>query len=519
MGWHCHAYRHSLAVLMASNLNLRVLIKTVADLTQLGGLMKMLRGLSRPAKALGLVLRSVGADLLKMGMGAAAGITALSAGLWTMVRRTADAGDAALLAAQKTGVQIEAYQRLAYAAKMSAVEAEALDTSLKFLNVSVDAAGRGSKQDAQAFRDLGISLRDANGNLKPTESLLIEVADRFKDLESVPRKTAIAMALFGRSGVDMIPMLNEGGAAIRQWGEEAQAAGLVMSLQAAKDADEFNDGLDRLKGAALGLGMSLTGGLLPHLTELIEKARAFIAANKPQIIAQMTSAITQFAASMPAVLQGLSSIIKLIADISGVVGPVVGALGGFQKVLDLLATLMVGRLAIAIWTSVKAVWALNGAMYANPIGIVIIAIGGLIVAGWMLYRNWGKIVSWVKKAWGGLVNFFGDLGGKMKSAFKLAIDALWHIIPPWLRMIFRGAKFVLNVARNNLGQPPDGQAEASRRRSIAPTPAIPSRNSAINNGGTLIIDGRNMPRGVQLRATPADPRSRWEVNYRGGGVD
>lgn len=476
-------------------LNLRVLIQAVDRATgPLRRIVGGLNGLTKPGRAAGLVIRDLGGDLKKMAMVGAAAMALLAGGLWTVIQRTADAGDAALLASQKTGVQIESYQRLAYAAGLANVASEEFDNGLKFLNQSIDAAGRGSKQDARAFTDLGIRLKGANGEAKSTEAVLREVADRFKSLPDGPRKTAIAMALFGRSGVDMIPMLNEGGDALKRWGEEAQAAGLVMSEQAARDADEFNDSLDRLKGGAMGLAVSIGSGLLPQLTPLIEKARQFILANKPEIIAQMTKVVGELAEAAPALISALLAIVKLIAALAKIVGPIVKALGGFGAVLDILAGIMIGRLAVAIWMAVKAVWGLNAAFYANPVGLVIAGIAALIFAGWLLYRNWDKVVAFIKRAWSGIVTFFQALGGKMKAAFKSAVDALWQMLPAWLRTLFRVGSYTVRVVGQGLnGRGPGGGAP----RPAAPRPAVGAADRGRNDrldvnlrvaGGRPVVD-------------------------------
>lgn len=144
-------------------LNLRVLIEAVDRIT--GPMRAISRavgpGLARSARIGGMAVVSLGRDLRQMALMGGAAVIALSAAVFGLIKRTADAGDAALLAAQKTGVQIESYQRLAYAAGMAGVETTGFDDSLKFLNLSIDAAGRGSKADARAFRQLGISIKDA----------------------------------------------------------------------------------------------------------------------------------------------------------------------------------------------------------------------------------------------------------------------------------------------------------------------------------------------------------------------
>jgi hypothetical protein len=513
-------------------LNLRVLIQAVDKATSpLRGVSRGLSGLVRPAKMAGRVMLDLGRDMFKMALMGTAAVTAIGAGIWTLVRRTADQGDAALLASQKTGVQIEAYQRLAYAAKLANVEAEGLDTGLKFLNASIDAAGQGSKQDAKAFGDMGISLKDTEGQLRATEDILIDVADRFEKMPDGPRKTALAMAIFGRSGVDMIPMLNEGGAAIRKWGEEAQAAGLILSEQAAKDADAFNDSLDRLKMGVFGMGNTLVSDLMPQLTGAIEYMRTFILANKPAIIAKMTEVFQDLAAAAPPIIDGLVSIIGFLGQLARVIGPIIEATGGWGQILDALALIMLVKVGVAIWSAVAAVWGLNGAMYANPIGLVILAVVALIAIVFVLVRNWGtitrimgelwdKLINWVTGQWTKFVNFFKGIGAAMSSAFRGAIDALWNMIPGWLRKIMTGAAFALRVVGNGLNGGAPGGGGPGGGRPPAPRPQLPGGGSAQVGGRIVVgVDRSGAPR---VRSATSNNRAVPLVvqdSYRGSGVD
>ena len=507
-----------------ANLNLKVLIKAVAELKPVTQMAAALGRLNKPARAAGMVFRSVGRDIVTMGRIGVAGIAAYSAAivgamgaLFRYGRTVANASEEMEAAAQRAGMASRSYQRLAFAADRSEISTEKFDSALKGFNLRIDAASRGNDRAAEGFARLGIRLRDAHGQLKPTEALLEEAADKLSALPDGARKSALAMALFGEAGADMLPMLDKGGQAIRALGDHAERTGQVMSEQFARDASEFNDKVDDLKGNILGLGNTLMGGLFPQLTQIIGKLQAFIDANRPEIIRLMTEVTNQLVAATPGLINGLGDIIKVIQDLATIIGPVVAALGGFHKVLDLLAVLMIGRLAIAIWTAVQAVWALNGAMYANPIGLVIISIAGLIAAGWMLYRNWDKVVAWIKKAWSGIVSFFTDLGKKMKAAFKLAIDALWLMLPPWLRMIFRGARFVLKVAGSGLGGgAPGGGAPAAPS---APNPAAPgTRRPGPSQVDVNVLTRHEGPPRVSVRAS-GDAIGSVSRNYRGGGVD
>ncbi len=498
-----------------STLNLSVLIKAVDRATApIRAIMRSVQGMTRVSKIAGLAMVSLGRDLRNMALVGVTAVTALSLGLLRVVRSTSDAGEAAMAASQKTGVAVTSYQRLAYAAEQAEASTEALDDGLKFLNLSIDAAGRGSRTDARAFAQLGIAIKDANGNVKPTEAIFLEAATALKGMEDGSRKAAIAQALFGRGGIELIPMLNEGGDAIRAMGDEAERAGLVLSEEAARNAGIFNDSLGALQGQVQGLGRTLATNLLPGLIKAVAWLRKMLDANRPEILRQLQSALTGVAKATPGVVRGIMSITKNLGDIARVVGPLVRAMGGFGVVLDIMAGLMIGRVAAAIWAATSAVMGLNGAMWANPIGLVIAGIAGLVFVGWLLYRNWAKVWGGIMKMWGGLEKFFGDLGPKIQTAFKRAVGGLWNLVPPWLRMIFKGVAFTLDVARNGFGSAPSGGASGSRPS--APRPALPAGRSQLDAGGRMRIDLFDNRR-PQLSATPNDPRMVYDWGaYRGG---
>ncbi len=385
--------------------------------------------------------------------------------------------------------------RISYAAKQGGVEAEALADALNFLNLSSAGAARGSKQDAQAFRDLGISILDASGQIKPADQLLGEIADKFAKLPNGARQAQIAAALFGRAGRDLIPMLEEGAAGIEKWGDVAERLGKVMSQEDAEAADKFNDSLNDLHASIFGLSNGIAGGLLPQLTALIQRLTAMISANKPAILTRMRALFVQIGEALPGIISGLSDFAKFLGQIAAALSPLIALLGGFNGVMDVLAVVMVTRVAVAIWSAVSAVYGLNGAMLANPIGLVIAAIAALVLVVVLMVKNWGQFAAFfdrmwprikkvaasaigfmarlflnftpyglIIKHWASIGSFFTGLWDDIKAAFKVGIDAVWSILPPWFRQVLRGAIFVVRAV-TGIGAPPtssDGAGPASR---------------------------------------------------------
>lgn len=199
-----------------------------------------------------------------IGLALAAGATAAV----VAIKSTIDHMDEMSKAAQKVGVSTEEFSKLTYAAQLADVSMDTLASAMGKLTKSQAAALNASSQQAKVFEALGISIKDASGNLRSSSDVLVEFADRFKALQGSPEAMAAGFALFGRSFQDLIPLLNDGGAGIRAAGDELESLGGVLNTKAGQAAQEFNDNLESLKVAAGALAMQVASELLPELISL-----------------------------------------------------------------------------------------------------------------------------------------------------------------------------------------------------------------------------------------------------------
>jgi len=92
------------------------------------------------------------------------------------------------------------------------------------------AAAQGSSSMKDKFGLMHVSFQNSDKTLRNTTSVLEDLADRFHGMPDGPTKTALALQLLGRSGKEMIPLLNEGGESIRSMVEEAKQLGLVIGV-------------------------------------------------------------------------------------------------------------------------------------------------------------------------------------------------------------------------------------------------------------------------------------------------
>ena len=191
--------------------------------------------------------------------------------------------------AQKIGVTTEALSSLEYAAKLADVSSESLQTGMVKLVRSMSDAASGTERTQKVFKALGVQYQDSTGKLRKADDVFREISQRLSEMEDGSTKTAIAVELFGRSGANLIPLLNEGESGLKAMAEEASNLGLVISTEAGKAAEEFNDNLTRLGAAVDGAANKVAAELLPDMVELSNQVVQM--ANDPAFVSGLATAI------------------------------------------------------------------------------------------------------------------------------------------------------------------------------------------------------------------------------------
>ncbi|MDH5640847.1 MAG: hypothetical protein OEY28_06100, partial [Nitrospira sp.] len=209
-------------------------------------------------------LAGIGFGALVAGGAAAGGTMAL------LAQQTAETGDHFAKLSQKTGMTTEFLSGLNHAMEMSGGNTTQMAMALKGFEKRMVFATEGVNEYSRAYDTLGISVKDQSGNLKKSEDLLMEVADKFAKLKDGAQKTTLAVKIFNdEGGLAMIPMLNEGAAGIKKLTEEAERLGLVWSGEDAAAAAQFSDQLDLLTKAGTGLAQTIGKELIPYGIALV----------------------------------------------------------------------------------------------------------------------------------------------------------------------------------------------------------------------------------------------------------
>lgn len=171
---------------------------------------------------------------------------------------------------QKVGVNTTTLQVFGAMARLSGSDLDGVSKALGIMSKNMLSAEIKGEDANKALKALGISSKDSNDVLRSSDQILIDVADKFKNMEDGTTKTAIAMMLFGKSGKDMIPVLNQGSEGIKEMHDRMERLGTLINQDTIQAAGAFNDRLDELGMMTKGLAQRVMGELTPSLDNLVK---------------------------------------------------------------------------------------------------------------------------------------------------------------------------------------------------------------------------------------------------------
>ena len=242
---------------------------------------------------------------------AAAGLTGL-VGLAVKAGTTAD--DLNTLAKQ-TGFTTEELQKMQYAA-------DRIDVSMETITGAAQKMTRQLSSSEQKFTDLNVATRNQDGTFRDVTEIFYDTVEALSQIQNETERDTVAMDIFGKSANELAGIIDDGGEALRQMGEEAENAGLILSQDTLDAANQFNDAIDELKAKAqaafMSSGATLAENLIPAMEKLVEvgtKILTFIASLDSGTLEMITVTLLLAAAISP-VLTAISKGITLMSTIS-----------------------------------------------------------------------------------------------------------------------------------------------------------------------------------------------------------
>lgn len=255
---------------------------------------------------------------------------------------------------------------------------------------------------AKALDGLGVEVLDVEGNVRNMVELMGEMAQATEHMGSGER-LAILKEVFGERPAAALSelMAQEGAGGITKYLEVMQDAEGTTQAMADRMNETAHGSMKQLQSAVESVQISLGTMLIPAMrvaTGFLTRAAAAMQnftekyPNLSKWIVLITAGLISF--KVAAIALGYAFTFVRGAWLSAVL---------VAKTLNVWFTLIrtstiastTAQYAAAagakIWAGAQ--WLLNAAMTANPIGLIIAAIAALIGVGYLLVKNWDKVID------------------------------------------------------------------------------------------------------------------------------
>lgn len=350
----------------------------------------------------------------------AAGAAAAGAAIFAFTSKIAEQNDEVGKLGQRIGITAQAINELGFVAQLNGGSVNGMSSSLENLSKTASEAARGLGAGVEAFGILGVSATDANGQIKQTDELLLDVADAVSKLDSQSQK----LELLSKLGIDssLLLTIEQGSEAIRKQREEVKALGFVLDQNATKGAADFNDAMLRVKTVVGGVSSAIGTKLMKQITPMINAFLEWFKANK-EIIKQN---LNSFFEKLTRVIHALFNIgVRVVR----VINSIVDAFGGWKIALGAVAVAMTALNARVLLLP-ALILAAGAAMFLliedlvafangadSQLGALAkksdgfrIALESIVEVLAMVSKGWGLIFSDGEKALDGLMLLIEDIG-------------------------------------------------------------------------------------------------------------
>ncbi len=338
-------------------------------------------------------------------------ITATVGTMAAFATKSAETADRVDKLSAKIGISKKAFQEWDYVLGQNGADIEKMQTGMKTLVQQMDMANKGTESAQNAFKALNLTWQDGNGQLKTQEQMMEEAIMALASMENGTEKAKLATELFGKAGIDMMPMLNGGAEAITELKNRAGELGLVMSDEAVTAGVVLGDTMDDVKKSFGMLGTEIGVAVMPIFQKFLE----WILANLPKIkedfgkvvdfiknaIAILVKFWEENGTAIKAVTDKIFSAIKVIIDT---------AMNIIRNVIKVITGIIKGDWS-TVWEGIKGIFT---SVWEGMKNLLPMLLDGLF--------------SILK----GAFNIFKDLGSGMFNAVWDGLKSVWSSISSWV---------------------------------------------------------------------------------------
>lgn len=323
------------------------------------------------ASAFGSALNAVGekaqvvAEKTKALSAAAAGALA---GIVTLTVTAAKQADEWDTMSQQIGLSTEAIQKFQYASERVDVDFSTITGAITRMKSNLDST-------SGVWEKIGVQVKDQHGQYRDIEAIFFDTIKALSRIENETERDTVAMDIFGKKANELAGIIDDGGAALKELGDEAESLGLIVSDEDIERMTQYDDLLEGMKAQIKAALVSVAIPAIEALTPLVLK------------LSEAIKAIAQRLANMnPVVMIIIMMVLALVAAISPVatlIARITIAVRGLAAAIPLIST--------ALQTVQASATALMSNPYVLMIGLIIAALVLLGIAIYEVVQHWDEI--------------------------------------------------------------------------------------------------------------------------------
>lgn len=318
------------------------------------------------------------------GLSMAAG--ALGGALLANTFNAAKQADEIATLAKQYGVTTDEIQKMNYAQNLVDVSTDSMLGSMAKMTKQMGA-------ENSAFEELGVSIKNTDGTMRDSTDVWYDVLKALGDVENETERDILAQELFGKSAMELAGIIDDGGASLQAYGQEAEDAGVILSQDGVSAAVQFNDAMDRLKatltGDLLQAGASLAESLVPVLENIVG------------VVSQLFGWLANLDGSTQTLILTILGVVAAISPIAGIISKITAAINFLRP----------------------AFMALSG-----PVGIIVAAVGALAAAFIYAYNHSEKFRNIVDTAFEKIKNTITTVISNIKEKFDSLREKVQSVI-------------------------------------------------------------------------------------------
>ena len=384
--------------IIATETDLKSLNKEMREFGSVGK--QKIKAVGESIKGFGDKVTEVGNKLMPVSTAAGAVLTSLV----TLGYKSVTAADDLNTLSKQTGISTEELQKMSYAADLVDVSVDDITGALKKMKPKMS-------ESNETFKKLGVSVTNADGSMRNATDVFYDSIKALSGIENETERDQVAMDLFGKSADSLAGIIDDGGEALKKYGDEAERLGLVMSQDTLDSLNTINDTIDSLKANVGGTLAQLGATLATTFAPAIEKAAKFIG--------RLTEKIRNLTPEQAETIVKIVGIVAAVGPLLVVGGKLISGIG---SIISIMSPLTIG-------------------------------IAAVIAAGVLLYKNWDKIKSAAKEVKDDMVKAWKELkaeGVKTWNNLKSTISNAWSNIKTTVSNSANNVKTVAVNAWNGL---------------------------------------------------------------------